>query len=126
MHVCHCGCDRGGDWYWIDGEVPASSGAEAVAIADPGVSAKAMMSAGSVVVFRLLVELRVDVLVIPIPIEITGVFGLFNIPSSLRPSSMIENLSHQIRTVSGALEMLESSSARKASHRSPRWVWVSL
>lgn len=84
------------------------------------------MSAGGVVVFRLLVELIVDVLVIPIPVEITGVFGLFKIPNSLRPSSMIENLSHQIRTVSGALEILESSSTRKASHRSPQWTCVSL
>ena len=53
----------------------------------------------------------------PIPVENAGVFGLFNIPSSLRPSSMTEILSRRICTVSGALEMLESSTC-KASYRS--------
>jgi hypothetical protein len=84
-------------------------------------SAKATMSGGGVsICFTLLLEFLVDVLVISTAGEGAGTFGLFKIPSSPRPSSMMENLSHQIRTVSGALERLESSSTRKASHSSPQ------
>ena len=81
--------------------------------------------ARGVVCLALLFELVVGILVAPTGGEGAGAFGFFKIPSSWRASSMMKNLSYQTRTVSGALEILVSSSTLKASHSSHQWTRIS-